>query len=104
MFLMTESHELADQNPFLHLTHFLGFTVLPNVFFSSAREPLYGILQQCSYASLCVFLSSCESLWFIFFSCLIKTQMWVDFFLSVLIKWNLGYLGLKILKNDKCLI
>lgn len=34
MFLMTESHELADQNPFLHLTHFLGFTVLPNVFFS----------------------------------------------------------------------
>lgn len=80
-FLMTERYELADQNAFLHLIHFFGFMVLPNVFFSTAREPLYGILQQCSYTSVCAcILSFCKSPWRIFTSCMIKTQMWVDFF------------------------
>lgn len=59
-FLMTEMYELADQYPFLHLIHFLGFMVLPNIFFFlPLLEPLYGILQQCSYASVCVCVYFC---------------------------------------------
>lgn len=55
-FLMTEMYELADQYPFLHLIHFLGFMVLPNIFFSlPLLEPLYGILQQ---ANLCFAIPS----------------------------------------------
>lgn len=92
-------YELADQYPFLHLIHFLGFIVLPNVLFSLPLLESHCMVF-CSNVVmlLCIFVFGVSLPY-----ALCKHRCgWI--FFSVLIKWNFVSIGLKTLKNEKCFI